>query len=221
MAKITAPILSLRGSGQIGKSIVFASWRGVPYARQLVVPRNPQTTGQTTTRNTFGAMQNLWKRLGAIARAPWTAFATGKPFTNRNAFGGQNLAAMRGQVDRTDYIASPGANGGVAPTAVTGTGGASSGEIDVTVTSPPTPTGWTLVSAQVFAMQDGDPADQVPAPIAEAENTSPTEDGDTVVTVSGLEANTLHVIAGWLEWTKPDGSTAYGAAIANTATSTT
>jgi hypothetical protein len=221
MAKVTGPLLSLRAQGQIGKSQVYASWRGVPYARQHVIPSNPQSSKQTDVRGCFSSIQDLWKRLGTIAQAPWTSFSSGKPLTNRNAFSKFNVKAMQQQADRQDFVGSPGSKGGVAPTAVVGAGGAGSGEVKATITSPPTPTGWTLVAAQAFALEDGDPATSVPSPIGENENTSPTEDGDTDVTISGLTPTTGYVVAGWLKWTKPDGTTAYGASIAATATATT
>jgi len=220
MAKVTAPILSMRARGQIGKSQVYASWRGVPYARQLVTPTNPNTSGQQATRGVFSSMQDLWKRLGSLSRDPWTLYAKGKPFTDRNAITSKNVAAMRGQADRQLYVGSPGARGGVAPTAIAAVGGAASGEIDVTVTSPPTPTGWTLVSVICSAIEDGDPATLVPSPIAEAENAAPVEDGDTDVTLTGLTGGTSYVVAAWLEWTKSDGSSAYGASLVTTASAT-
>ena len=218
MAKVTAPILSMRARGQIGKSQVYASWRGVPYARQLVTPANPRSAEQMLTRNTFAVLQNLWKRLGALSTAPWTAFSTGRPFTNRNAFSGQNVRALRGQEDLADYIGSPSAKGGVAPLAVSAEATSDPGEIEVTITSPPAPTGWTLQSAVAFAMQNGAPNADIPNPIQEAENNTPNVGGDTVVTLTGLTSSVEHVVSAWLVWMKPDGSTAYGASLNDTAT---
>lgn len=218
MAKVTAPLLSFGAAGQIGKAQVYAAWRGIAYARQLVTPRNPNTTGQQSTRNVFTSVSGLWKNLGSLARAPWTRFVVGRPLTARNAIIGQNVKAMRGQPDRTDFIASPGAFGGPAPTNVAAAPGASAGEIDVTITSPSAPTGWTLTAAIAFAMQDGDPSTIVPLPLGEAEDLAPVVDGDTTITLTGLESGQLHVAFGWLEWAKPDGSVAYGASLSDTAT---
>ena len=218
MAKVTAPILSMRARGQIGKSQVYASWRGVPYARQLVVPSNPNSAEQQATRTVFASLQDLWKRLGALSVAPWTAFATGRPFTDRNAFTGQNVRALRGKEDRADYIGSPGARGGVAPTAVSADATMNAGEIDVTITAPPAPTGWTLTQAVAFAMLDGAPNSKVPNPIAEGSDDEPEAGTTNVVTLSGLTSSEPHVVAAWLVWMKPDGSLAYGASLTDTAT---
>ena len=211
MAKVTAPLLSMGARGQIGKSQVYAVWRGVPYARQRVVPANPNSTAQQSTRGVFSSMSGLWKNGPTILLAPWNAFATGKPLTGRNAFIGENISAMRGETDRLLFVGSPGARGGPASVGVSAADGGT-GDVDVTITSPPTPSGWTLASAQAFCMLDGDAADAVPFPIAAAENVTPTEDGDTVVAIDAIFSPGDTVIcAGWLEWTKPDGSTAYGA----------
>lgn len=218
MAKVTAPILSMRARGQIGKSQVYASWRGVPYARQLVTPSNPNSAAQQLTRNTFSTLQNLWKRLGAFSTAPWAAFATGRPFTDRNAYSGQNVAALRGQANLNLYVGSPSARGGVAPTAIAAAPTVTPGEIEVTITAPPAPTGWTLTQAIAFAMQDGDPVDPIPNPIAEGEDATPTAGGDSIVTLTGLTSAVLHQVSAWLVWTKPDGSLAYGASLNDTAT---
>src|SRR5690625_4318284 len=124
MAKVTGPLLSLKAQGQIGKSQVYASWKGVPYARQLVIPSNPNSTGQQATRGVFASLMGLWKNLPTLAQAPWSSYATGKPLTDRNAFAKGNVSGMRGQTDRLKFAGSPGSNGGVSPTAVSAAAGA-------------------------------------------------------------------------------------------------
>lgn len=218
MAKVTGPILSLRASGQIAKSQVYASWKGIAYARQHVIPANPNSTNQQAVRGVFGSMQDLWKRMGTIAQAPWTSFATGKPLTNRNALTSKNVAAMNGKTDRSLFVGSPGSGGGVAPTAVTAAATATAGELAVTITAPAAPAGWTLQAAQAFAMENTDPSKTVPSPIGEAENTTPTVSGDTIVNITGLVNTAEFVAAGWLKWMKPDGTTAYGPSLNGTAT---
>lgn len=221
MAKVTAPILSGRAAGQIGKTQVYSVWKGVPYARQYIVPANPRTTAQQTNRGIFTAVSDLWKRLGSVSRAPWDSFITGKPLTSRNAIISSNVSAMQGQSDRQLWIGSPGSKGGVSPTTVAGAAGTSSGDIDVTITAPPAPTGWTLTGAEALGIEDGDPKTLIPSPIAEAENLAPTVNGDTVVVLTGLKSATSYVVTGWLKWTKPDGTIAYGASLVTTATSQT
>lgn len=218
MAKTTAPLLSMGARGQIGKSQVYASWRGISYARQLVVPSNPNSTAQQATRGVFAAMSDLWKNGPTLLLAPWNAFASGKPLTGRNAFIGENISALRGEADRALFKASPGARGGPAAVSVTAADGGT-GDVDIAIVAPPTPDGWTLSSAVAVVILDGDPAAVVPFPIAAAENTSPVDGGETDIAIDGIfEVGDDLVVAGFLEWTKPNGQTAYGASQTDTIT---
>lgn len=218
MAKTTAPLLSMGARGQIGKSQVYASWRGISYARQLVVPSNPNSSEQQSTRGVFASMSDLWKNGPTLMIAPWNAFASGKPLTGRNAFIGENIRAMRGEVDRALFVGSPGARGGPAAVSVTAVDG-TSGNVDVEIVAPPTPDGWTLASAIAIVIIDGDPALTVPFPIAAAENNTPVDGGQTDISIDGIfEVGDDVVVAGFLQWTKPNGQTAYGASQSDTLT---
>lgn len=214
MAKTTAPILSLGASGTIAKTMVFSNWRGIPYVRRHLIPSNPNTAGQQSTRNVFTTMSAMWKVAPALATAPWDTFATGRPFLGRNAFIGQNVAAMRGDADMTDLVGSPGARGGLPPDSISAAAGV--GSITVTFTNPAVPTGWTLEAAVAIALPDQDPAAAFVGPTVAAEDAVTPFD---TVTLNGLDT-VLHQVRGWLRWTKPDGQTAYSASVADTATPT-
>lgn len=214
MAKPTAPLLSFDASGQIANSLVYSSWKGRPYVRRYVVPANPNSTAQQATRNVFAASNSFWKGAGSLARAPWTLFATGQTLTDRNAYQGRYVATLRGDTDFADYIGSPGAKGGLAPTSIVLTPG--SNQISVAFTNPSAPTGWTLVSAIATAILDQDPAAPTDFTITEGEDAV----SQATVVLTGLTASVLYYVSAWLEWTKPDGSTAYGASIIDSATPT-
>lgn len=215
MAKTTAPIMSFSARGSLAKTLVFAAWRGIKYARQHVIPANPNSTGQQTTRSTFTLTTLIWKVAGSLLTSPWSAFATGKPFLGRNAFIGQNVEALRGDADSQAFIGSPGAFGGLPPDSVAAAAGGASGEIDVTFTNPAAPTGWTLDAEVAVAFPDQDPALAFGGPLVEGESDPPTG----TVTLTGLPANTLCVVSAWLRWVKPDGTIAYSASTTTTATS--
>ena len=214
MAKTTAPLLSFGASGAIANTMVFATWRGIPYVRRFVIPENPKTVAQTLTRDIFRTLSDMWKILGSIAIAPWQTFTISKPLTDRNAFMGKNIASLRGDVDMADFIGSPGARGGLGPVSIASAAGV--GTITLTFTNPAPPTGWTLVSAQAVAFPDQAPEAVLVGPVAEAEDA--VTPFDTVV-LTGLAAG-LHQFSGWLKWTKPDGLTAYGPSITATETPT-
>lgn len=214
MAKTTAPLLSFGASGTIAKTAVFSTWRGVPYARRHVIPANPNSTGQQATRNVFKTMTEAWKVAGALAVAPWNAFATGRPFVGRNAFIGQNVEVLRAEADMTNFIGSPGARGGLPPNSIALTAGV--GEITVDFTNPTAPTGWAITDAIAIAFPDQDPADTFVGPYTEG-NDGATPFNQVVLT--GLDT-VLHQVRAWLVWSKPDGSVAYSASLADTETPT-
>lgn len=214
MAKTTAPILSFGATGTVAKTVVFSRWRGIPYARRHVIPANPNTVDQQATRNVFKTMVEMWKVAGTLAVAPWDAFATGRPFVGRNAFIGQNIEVMRGETDMDLFIGSPGARGGLPPTSIALTAG--TGDITVDFTNPTPPTGWAITGAVAVAFPDQDPTSPFAGPIVEAEDASTPFDQ---VVLSGL-ATSLHQVRAWLVWSKPDGTTAYSASLADTETPT-
>ncbi len=215
MARTTAPLLGFDASGQIAKTMVYANWRGVKYARRYVIPGNPQTTAQQITRTTFATLREMWKLLGTDGRTPWTAFASGRPFLNLNAWIGENMRVVRGDALFTDFVGSPGARGGLPPVSVVASTGGASGEVDVTFVHPTIPTGWTINESVVVGFPDQDPALDFGGPLVVDKEASPT----LIVTLAGLGSAVSCIAAGWLEWTKPNGQLAYSIGITDTATS--
>jgi len=217
MAKVTAPFLSLSARGTLGKTLVASRWRGIPYFRQHVIPANPKTVGQVSTRDVFSLTILMWKLMGTIARSAFDLFASGRPFTGSNAFTGQNIETMRGQATMDLFIGSPGAKGGLAVGSVTAAAAAGSGEIDVTIVAPTLPTGWTIVAAQAMGFPDQDPETLFVGPIDEGEDlTTPYQ-----VTLTGLGSAVDCQVAGWIKYLKPNGDNAYSVGVTVQATSGT
>ena len=214
MAKPTAPLLSFDASGTLAKTMVYSRWRGVRYVRRYVIPANPRTAGQLLTRNTFTTLSEMWKVAGPLLTGPWSLFATGRQFLDRNAFMGQNVKLLRPESDMLLFRGSPGARGGLPPTSISAAAGVAS--IVVTFVNPTPPTGWAIVAAQAVTFPDQVPTVAFVGPATEAEDTSDPFD---TVTLSGLDT-VLHGVYGWLEWTKPDGSSAYSISLFDSATPT-
>lgn len=212
MAKITGPFLALGASGTIAQTLTASKWKGRPYIRQRVVPANPDTASQQSTRNVFRAASAMWKQMETLLVAPWDSNAQGQVKTGRNVFIGDYVQNLRGDADYTDLNMSPGSKGGLAPTALSLT--PISAGMNYTITAPSTPTGWTLQAAIITAIADQDPA-LVPATgFATIEDTTPPFDTGFV----GLSASTAYAFSAWLRWLKPDGQIAYGASITDLAT---
>lgn len=216
MAKLTAPLLSFDAKGQIGKTMVTANWRGVKYARQYVVPANPRTTAQQTNRTKFAFMREMYKLAPSIVRNPWLAFASGRPFTDYNKFVGENLRLVQGQTTLTPMLMSPGARGGLPPIAVAASPGAGGGEIDVDITVPTqVPDGWVISAISAAAVEQQD-SDGIFTGAFVAETDAPA---GNPLTLTGMAAATPCVAFGWVEYTKPDGSTAYSVSLSDDVTS--
>ncbi|HVT25266.1 MAG TPA: hypothetical protein VHD95_11615 [Rhizomicrobium sp.] len=208
MAKTTAPLLSFEGSGQIGKTQVYSKWRGVSYARRYVTPANPNSDSQKATRGVFRWLSGTWKLLDPNVQATFTAFAKGQPFTNRNAYVSKNLSGLRGTdaVPATTLAAgvmSPGANGGLAAASIA-TADHGDHTLDITINPPEVPDGWTVVKVHAVAfVQANANTSAVYTSYYGNANADPW-----TVNLAGAGAAT-YACFGFVEYTKPDGSTAY------------
>ena len=216
MAKVQGPLLSMGGQGQIGKSMVFGNWKGIQYARRYVIPANPNTTGQQLTRSVFRAADQQWKYLGQLARAPWTAAVKGRPMVARNLLMKEEIPVIRDEADISNWVFSPGNLGGIAPSDVTVANGASSGEIDVTVTAPTPPVGWSVESVIAAAILQRAPDDLPDEQDIEGSGST----SGTAITLTGLTAATEYVVGGWIKWMRDDGLVVYGRSITQTITTT-
>lgn len=73
MGKIPAGILG-RVSGKVG-DVVGASWKGIAYIRQYVIPANPNTAAQQAERTLFGDLVWMAKAtLGPVLQIFWDPF---------------------------------------------------------------------------------------------------------------------------------------------------
>jgi len=134
--------------------------------------------------------------------------------TGRNAMGKFNVSPLRSATDLSTLVFSPGAKGGLAPLSIAVAPSAST--LTVTLGAPTLPTGWTIAKAIAVAIQDQDPqtdafynsfvADDASAPYAPA--------------ITGLVTGTLYRVGAYFQYTKPDGTTAYGTALTGTGTPT-
>lgn len=216
MAKITAPLLSMGARGQIGKSMVVAKWRGITYARQHVVPANPRTTAQQANRTRFALLREMYKLAPQAVRAPWEAFATGRPFLAVNKFVGENNRLLNGQTDFALGLMSPGARGGLPPGGVVAVTGGATGEVDVTVTVPTQlPDGWTVTMCAAAAFPEQDPVGIFEGPfVAGTDAATPFE-----ITLAGLPAATSCACFGWVVYEKSNGDLAYSVSLYDEAVS--
>lgn len=214
MAITTAPLLSFDARGAIAKTQVYSSWKGRQYARRYVVPSNPNTSAQQLTRNTFAWLQNAWKYMPGDVVLAWDAYARTSRFTAINGFIKQNLASLRSQTDLANFLFSPAANGGIAAGGATFTPGAT--KVTVAVTAPTLPNGWTISKAIGAAIADQDPQTEALYVVSSSNDATAPYSFD----ITGLTTAQLYECGAWFEYTKADGTLAYGQATMGTATPT-
>lgn len=56
MVVLSGPMFSLGARGKFGDAIVYSIWKGIPYARQLLTPANPQSGDQGDRRVMLGGL---------------------------------------------------------------------------------------------------------------------------------------------------------------------
>lgn len=209
MSRVTAPLLSFSGSGQIAKTQVYASWRGIAYVRRYVEPANPRSTEQTITRNTFKWLNNVWRIAPADFVAPWTQASKGRPYFNRNLWIKQNLSILRDELDITGIVLSPGAAGGIS-SPITVTPG--NDQLTFAGADPsPLPSGWSIVKLVGVAIKQQAADDGTDYEINVVTDTS----SPYSVVMTGLDSVTAYVAAGWWVYQRSASVTdlAYSAAI--------
>lgn len=80
-----------KAKGKIG-GIVTATWRGINYAREYVIPANPKTVNQTAIRTVFSNVVLIGRAsLTDFIHTYWNELMTGKPATGWSKFVGTNM----------------------------------------------------------------------------------------------------------------------------------
>jgi hypothetical protein len=204
MSRTTAPLLSFGASGAIAKTQVYAEWKGRPYARRYVIPANPRTTEQQSTRNVFGWLQKALAYYPAAALAAWEMKAANNRITANNQWIKDNLAALRDETDLDNLVMSPAAGGGVSAAGFTITPG--NDQVELTLAAPPLPTGWTIVQAHFAAVRDQDPHSGALFAVSYAFDAS----APYTQTIGSLASAADYQVAGWFEYLTDAGKTVYG-----------
>lgn len=215
MATITAPLLSLGARGTIAKSITYSSWKGVSYARNRVIPANPNSTAQQAQRGVFQWVHDAYKYLPGVVTESWVLYAKGQAMTPANAWMQANNAPLKGKSDLADIVFSKPVNSGLPIAAMTATAGTT--QITIAGTAPTLPAGWSITEMIGIAMKNVTPFGEMEEVISAGgvDTTSPYS-----LVISGLTTGQAYQCGAWFKFVKPNGETAYGAALNATATPT-
>jgi len=215
MAKTIAPLLSFGAGGQIARTAVYGTWKGIPYVRRYVIPANPRTTRQQVTRLMFKNLQYMWLIAPPGLKAPFEANAAGRPYTGNNKFTSLNVKGVDTETPPTDWSAfqgSPGAKGGLPPTSLIVTPAATT--LTAAIGSPQIPDGWSIVEAEGVCFLDGDPQSPFVG------NIQYQFDGTSTYSLvfTGLVTATDYIVSAWLKWLRPDGTFAYSTSLTDAIT---
>lgn len=203
MPDLTAPLLSLDARGTIAKTITYSHWRGIKYARQRVIPNNPNTTAQQAVRKVFANLSTIWLYLPAYATLSNQDSSAGKPLTDRNIFVRNNAANLYADADYSHfspYAAARGGPGGIVDGIVN-----ASTQVTDNVTPPATPDGWTLTRVAGILIRDSDPTTDTPYPTVEMNDASSTYS----LVWTGLTNGEDYYGQSAVEWLRPDGFRAW------------
>ena len=76
MARVKGPLLSVDATGQLGKALIFAKWKGLKTVRGYYFPRKSASVPQVAQRSLFKAVATEWKggNMGAEDKKAWGRF---------------------------------------------------------------------------------------------------------------------------------------------------
>ena len=95
MARVQGPLFSLAASGKLGGAVVYASWKGRAYVRELVRPANPKSDKQLSVRAMMTWLSQQWASIGSTAQDSWEDLADADVVSPFNAFIKKNLRRWR------------------------------------------------------------------------------------------------------------------------------
>jgi hypothetical protein len=90
MAKVTGPLLSLSASGTVASTMTYATWKGIPYVRQRVIPTYSNTAKQADVRELLKEATQAWKAesspIDSAYKAAFDLAAAGMAMSGFNLF---------------------------------------------------------------------------------------------------------------------------------------
>lgn len=135
MVKVLGPMFSFEASGTIGNIATFSKWKGRPYVRQRVIPANPKSVLQVSTRAMMQFLSQRWVSMGATPKGTWDALAAAGQYSPFNAYIGRNMQRWREFQSPSQTYPAP--ETGTQPVAVltSAVGGASYADLLLTLTT--------------------------------------------------------------------------------------
>lgn len=140
MVRLYGPLMSLDASGTLADAVTFSKWKGRNYARQRVIPSNPQSGPQVSVRAMMKALSQAWDGLTGGNKATWQDRADQTIISAFNAFCSYNLS--RWSTFKAPSKVDPATEVGAAPSAPTTTVTAGVNELQLSIADGATPPDW-------------------------------------------------------------------------------
>lgn len=86
MAKVTGPLFSVSASGNIKRTLVYTSSKGVAIVKKLTPATDKRSEAQDEQRNLYQFFVGIWNGLTPEQKEPWNTQAKGHPLTGFNVF---------------------------------------------------------------------------------------------------------------------------------------
>jgi len=135
MVKTYAPLFSLDASGSIGGAITYSKWKGRNYARQRVIPANPKSVLQVSTRAMMRFLSQAWVDIGSTPKGSWDAAAAATNVSPFNAYIKGNLQRWREFQSPSQTDPPPETGTPTSSTLDSATGGPSYIDVEFTITT--------------------------------------------------------------------------------------
>lgn len=212
MARVTAPLLSLAASGQIGHTVTYQVRKGRRLARAYRVSPDPRTASQAQKRDAMAWLQLLWLNSAAIYQDAFIEIASRRNLPARQVMLGYNLSALNSAAEISDLVFCPPQVYGIAPALSTATPGV--GNITFALTTPPLPPSWSINGARWVILRQQPPAPPFVKPYRQlSDSTFPY-----TVTQAGLGSGLTYVCGAWFRFLTPSGKFRNGPSISHVVT---
>ena len=112
--------------------MVFASWKGRPYVRELVTPSNPKSGPQTGIRAMLKFLSQQWAGLSTANKATWQARADQTTISTFNAYVAYNMERWRRFLGPSKTDPATEASTALTVSAITATGAIRQATVNIT-----------------------------------------------------------------------------------------
>jgi hypothetical protein len=83
--------MSMTASGTVGKVATFSNWKGRPYVRSRVIPKNPKSAKQRGVRAMLKYLSKHWTAATTENKATWLTLAAASQISAFNAYVRANM----------------------------------------------------------------------------------------------------------------------------------